>query len=99
MDGQLGRNSDDLLLGTVPPLELGRAEIAKAGMPALGAVEGLDVVEDGQPGVGPGAPAAAIDELRLETAKELRAVVVLMLIRWLKLPPHRSALGGRPRWV
>ena len=48
-------------------------------MPTAGVVEGLDVVEHGEPGVGPGAPARAIDELGLDVGGFTMAEATKML--------------------
>lgn len=47
---------------TIPPLELGRRQLADEAVTALRVVEGLDVIEHGQAGVGPGGPRGAVDE-------------------------------------
>jgi len=47
-----------------------RAQVAEPGVASPRVVEGFDAIEHGEPGVGPGAPAGAVDELGLERRAE-----------------------------
>src|SRR6188508_2522263 len=54
----------------VAVFELGRREVAEGGMAALAIVEGLDVLEDGGPGLLAGGPGLAMEQLGLEGGEE-----------------------------
>src|SRR5918996_3910789 len=54
----------------VAVFELGRRAVAEGGMAALAVVEGLDVLEDGGPGLLPGGPTLAMEQLGLEGGEE-----------------------------
>src|SRR4051794_40310205 len=54
----------------VVAFEVGGREVAEGGMAALAIVEGLDVLEDRGPGLLPGGPALAVEQLGLEGGEE-----------------------------
>src|SRR5918997_256153 len=54
----------------VAVFELGWREVAEGGMAALAVVEGLDVVEDGGPGLLAGPPGLSVEQLGLEGGEE-----------------------------
>ncbi len=58
-------------------------------MAALAVVEGLDVIEDSEPGVGPGPEARAVEELRLERGEEAFG----QRIRLWRVPSRIDAAG------
>ena len=54
----------------VAVFEVGWREVAEGGMAALAVVEDLDVLEDGGPGLLPGGPGLAVQQLGLEGGEE-----------------------------
>ena len=59
--------------GLDPPFILHGREVAEGGMPAARVIPALDEAEDGHPGLGLGAEAAAVEQLALERGEEALA--------------------------
>jgi Integrase core domain len=79
------------VLLVVPPLVLGRAEIAKGGMAASAVVEHLQVLVDGGAGGLAGRPGAGVDQLGLQRREQRLGERVVEAGRH---PPHALAQPG-----